>query len=137
MFGLIISLVVAGIAGWLAGNIMKAQPIVIGNSPIIGNVVLGIIGGFVGNADRRRLTQLRTLDPAALARESPPAFAGAGSLPQGERVLRARWHGKAPGCAGFRAGSGKVHFLPPAATAGRVLPGVPFALVSHGNTGKR
>lgn len=49
MFGLIISLVVAGVAGWLAGNIMKAQPIVIGNSPIIGNVVLGIIGGFVGS----------------------------------------------------------------------------------------
>ena len=28
MFKLIISLVVAGVAGWLAGNIMKAQPIV-------------------------------------------------------------------------------------------------------------
>ena len=49
MFGLIISLVVAGIAGWIAGNIMKAQPIVIGNSPIIGNVILGVIGGFVGS----------------------------------------------------------------------------------------
>jgi uncharacterized membrane protein YeaQ/YmgE (transglycosylase-associated protein family) len=49
MFGLIISLVVAGVAGWLAGNIMKAQPIVIGNNPIIGNVVLGLIGGFVGS----------------------------------------------------------------------------------------
>lgn len=49
MFGLIISLVVAGVAGWIAGNIMKAQPIVIGNSPVIGNVVLGLIGGFVGS----------------------------------------------------------------------------------------
>jgi exodeoxyribonuclease-1 len=27
-----------------------------------------LYGGFVGNADRRRLTQLRALDPAALAR---------------------------------------------------------------------
>jgi uncharacterized membrane protein YeaQ/YmgE (transglycosylase-associated protein family) len=50
MFSLIISLVVAGVAGWLAGNIMKAQPIQIGGSPIIGNVILGLIGGFVGRS---------------------------------------------------------------------------------------
>jgi uncharacterized membrane protein YeaQ/YmgE (transglycosylase-associated protein family) len=50
MLSLIISLVVAGVAGWLAGNIMKAQPIQIGGSPIIGNVILGLIGGFVGRA---------------------------------------------------------------------------------------
>ena len=50
MLSLIISLVVAGIAGWLAGNIMKAQPIQIGGNPIIGNVVLGVIGGIVGRA---------------------------------------------------------------------------------------
>lgn len=50
MFGFIISLVVAGIAGWIAGNIMKSQPFQIGGSPIIGNVLLGIVGGFVGRA---------------------------------------------------------------------------------------
>jgi uncharacterized membrane protein YeaQ/YmgE (transglycosylase-associated protein family) len=50
MLNLIISLIVAGIAGWLAGNIMKAQPLQIGGSPIIGNVLLGLIGGFVGSA---------------------------------------------------------------------------------------
>jgi uncharacterized membrane protein YeaQ/YmgE (transglycosylase-associated protein family) len=50
MFNLIISLVVAGVAGWLAGNIMNKQPIQIGGSPIIGNVLLGLIGGFVGRA---------------------------------------------------------------------------------------
>lgn len=48
--GIIISLIIAGIAGWIAGNIMKAQPIVIGGSPILGNVLLGLIGGVVGNA---------------------------------------------------------------------------------------
>jgi uncharacterized membrane protein YeaQ/YmgE (transglycosylase-associated protein family) len=50
MFNLIISLVVAGVAGFLAGNIMKMQPIQIGGNPIIGNVLLGLIGGFVGSA---------------------------------------------------------------------------------------
>jgi uncharacterized membrane protein YeaQ/YmgE (transglycosylase-associated protein family) len=50
MWSLIVSLVVAGIAGWIAGSIMKAQPFAIGGSPIIGNVILGIVGGFVGRA---------------------------------------------------------------------------------------
>ncbi len=50
MLGLIISLIVAGVAGWIAGNIMKAQPLAVGGSPIIGNVLLGIVGGFVGSA---------------------------------------------------------------------------------------
>ena len=50
MFSLIISLVVAGVAGWLAGNIMKAQPIQVGGSPVFGNVILGLVGGFVGSA---------------------------------------------------------------------------------------
>ena len=50
MLNLIISLVVAGVAGWLAGNIMKAQPLQIGGNPILGNVLLGLIGGFVGSA---------------------------------------------------------------------------------------
>lgn len=50
MFSLIVSLIIAGIAGWLAGNIMKIQPLVIAGSPILGNVILGLIGGFVGRA---------------------------------------------------------------------------------------
>jgi uncharacterized membrane protein YeaQ/YmgE (transglycosylase-associated protein family) len=50
MWSLIVSLVVAGIAGWIAGNIMKAQPFAIGGSPIVGNVILGIVGGIVGRA---------------------------------------------------------------------------------------
>lgn len=40
---LIISLLVGGIAGWLAGKIMNNQ------GGIIRNIILGIIGGFVGN----------------------------------------------------------------------------------------
>ena len=50
MLSLIMSLIVAGVAGWLAGNIMKAQPLAIGGNPIIGNVLLGIVGGFVGRS---------------------------------------------------------------------------------------
>ena len=50
MLNLIISLVVAGVAGWLAGNVMKTQPIQVGGSPVIGNVILGLVGGFVGSA---------------------------------------------------------------------------------------
>ena len=50
MLNLIISLVVAGVAGWLAGKIMKTQPIQVGGNPIIGNVILGIVGGFVGRS---------------------------------------------------------------------------------------
>ncbi|MFO1072120.1 MAG: GlsB/YeaQ/YmgE family stress response membrane protein [Geminicoccaceae bacterium] len=50
MLSLIVGLVIAGIAGWLAGNIMKAQPFLIAGSPMIGNVILGILGGVVGQA---------------------------------------------------------------------------------------
>jgi uncharacterized membrane protein YeaQ/YmgE (transglycosylase-associated protein family) len=50
MWSLIVSLVVAGIAGWIAGNIMKAQPFAIGGSAIVGNVILGVVGGVVGRA---------------------------------------------------------------------------------------
>ena len=50
MLNLIISLVVAGVAGWLAGNIMKMQPLQIGGNPILGNVLLGLVGVFVGSA---------------------------------------------------------------------------------------
>ena len=48
MLSLILSLIVAGIAGWAAGNIMKS-----GGFGVIGNVLLGIVGGFVGRAMRR------------------------------------------------------------------------------------
>lgn len=40
---LIISLLAAGIAGWLAGKIMDC------NGNILRNVILGCIGGFVGS----------------------------------------------------------------------------------------
>jgi len=50
MLSLILSLIIAGVAGWVAGNVMKKQPIVIAGSPILGNVVLGLVGGFIGRA---------------------------------------------------------------------------------------
>jgi uncharacterized membrane protein YeaQ/YmgE (transglycosylase-associated protein family) len=50
MLNLIVSLIVAGVAGWLAGNIMKVQPLAVAGSPILGNVLLGLVGGFVGSA---------------------------------------------------------------------------------------
>ncbi|MEZ5775691.1 MAG: GlsB/YeaQ/YmgE family stress response membrane protein [Hyphomicrobiaceae bacterium] len=41
--GLIILLVIGAIAGWLAGLIMKG-----GGFGLIGNIIVGVIGAFVG-----------------------------------------------------------------------------------------
>ena len=49
MLGLIISLVVAGVAGWIAGNIMKAQPMSSATARSSAMCILGVIGGFVGS----------------------------------------------------------------------------------------
>ena len=43
MNGLVIALIVGGIAGWLAGRIMKS-----GSQGLILNIVIGIIGGVLG-----------------------------------------------------------------------------------------
>jgi uncharacterized membrane protein YeaQ/YmgE (transglycosylase-associated protein family) len=43
MQGLLIALLIGAIAGWLAGQIMKG-----GGYGLIGNIIIGIIGGFVG-----------------------------------------------------------------------------------------
>lgn len=43
MLSFILSLIIAGIAGWIAGNIMRD-----GGFGVIGNVLLGVVGGFVG-----------------------------------------------------------------------------------------
>ena len=43
MLSFIFSLIIAGLAGWIAGNIMRD-----GGFGVIGNVLLGIVGGFVG-----------------------------------------------------------------------------------------
>lgn len=42
MFNLIMTIVIGGICGWLAGKIMNL------NGSILFNIVLGILGGFVG-----------------------------------------------------------------------------------------
>ena len=44
MEGLLVALVVGAIAGWLAGQIMKGS-----GYGLIGDIIIGIIGGFVGN----------------------------------------------------------------------------------------
>ena len=41
--GFIVSIIVGGIAGWLAGKIMHTR------FSLIGNIAVGVIGGFVGN----------------------------------------------------------------------------------------
>ncbi|MBX7215027.1 MAG: GlsB/YeaQ/YmgE family stress response membrane protein [Thermoflexales bacterium] len=41
--GLIVTLIVGGIAGWLTGLLMKG-----GGYGLIGNIILGVIGGIVG-----------------------------------------------------------------------------------------
>lgn len=42
---LIITLVIAGIVGWIASMIMKTD----NQMGIVGNVVAGLVGGFLGN----------------------------------------------------------------------------------------
>jgi uncharacterized membrane protein YeaQ/YmgE (transglycosylase-associated protein family) len=44
MEGLLVALVVGAIAGWLAGQIMKGS-----GFGLIGDIVVGIIGGFIGS----------------------------------------------------------------------------------------
>ena len=41
--GLIFAILIGGVAGWLAGKIMKS-----GTGGILWNIILGILGGFVG-----------------------------------------------------------------------------------------
>lgn len=41
--GLILSILIGGAAGWLAGRIMKSK-----TGGMLWNIILGIIGGFVG-----------------------------------------------------------------------------------------
>ena len=41
--GLVIFLVIGGVAGWLAGTIMKG-----GGFGLLGNILIGIVGGIVG-----------------------------------------------------------------------------------------
>ncbi len=42
--GLLYALLIGGVAGWLAGKIMKG-----GGYGVLVNIILGIIGGIVGN----------------------------------------------------------------------------------------
>ncbi len=42
--GILISVLVGAVAGWLAGQIMKGQ-----GYGLLVNILLGILGGFVGN----------------------------------------------------------------------------------------
>ena len=44
MEGLLVALVVGAIAGWLAGQIMKGS-----GYGLIGDIIIGVIGGFVGS----------------------------------------------------------------------------------------
>jgi len=43
MEGLILSLIVGAVAGWLAGNLMRG-----GGFGLVGNIVVGIVGGLIG-----------------------------------------------------------------------------------------
>lgn len=41
--GIIVSIIIGGIAGWLASKIMNS------NFSLLGNIGLGVVGGFVGS----------------------------------------------------------------------------------------
>ena len=42
--GILVSVLIGAAAGWLAGNIMKSN-----SGGLLMNILLGIVGGFVGN----------------------------------------------------------------------------------------
>ena len=42
---LIVTLIIGGIAGWLAGRIMRG-----GGFGVLMNIVIGVVGSFIGNA---------------------------------------------------------------------------------------
>ena len=44
MEGLLVAIVIGAIAGWLAGQIMKGS-----GYGLIGDIIVGIIGGFIGS----------------------------------------------------------------------------------------
>ncbi len=44
MEGIIISLIIGAIAGWLAGQIMRGS-----GFGLIGDIIVGLIGGFIGS----------------------------------------------------------------------------------------
>jgi uncharacterized membrane protein YeaQ/YmgE (transglycosylase-associated protein family) len=43
MQGLILSLIVGAVAGWLAGTMMRG-----GGFGVVGNIIVGIVGGLIG-----------------------------------------------------------------------------------------
>jgi uncharacterized membrane protein YeaQ/YmgE (transglycosylase-associated protein family) len=45
MFAILWTLVIGGVAGWLAGNVMRG-----GGFGLLGNVAIGVVGSFVGGA---------------------------------------------------------------------------------------
>jgi uncharacterized membrane protein YeaQ/YmgE (transglycosylase-associated protein family) len=45
MISLIVTLIIGGLAGWLAGKIMRG-----GGFGVLMNIVIGVVGSFVGNA---------------------------------------------------------------------------------------
>jgi uncharacterized membrane protein YeaQ/YmgE (transglycosylase-associated protein family) len=45
MMSLIVTLIIGGLAGWLAGRIMRG-----GGFGVLMNIVIGVVGSFVGNA---------------------------------------------------------------------------------------
>ena len=42
--GILVSVIIGAVAGWLAGKIMKSK-----SAGTLMNIILGIVGGFVGN----------------------------------------------------------------------------------------
>lgn len=47
MFHLIGSLIMGALVGWIAGKLMNAE------GTVLRNMVVGVIGSFVGSADRK------------------------------------------------------------------------------------
>ena len=79
--GWIMTVILGGLAGWIAEKLMKSD------MGIIGNIILGIVGAVVLNAILRGLS---ILPPASLIGQLIVAIVGACLLIFGWRVIRGR-----------------------------------------------
>ena len=80
MLHLIVYLIVGGVAGWLAGLVVRGR-----GFGIIGDIVLGVIGGFIGGWLFSRVLHLHL---GGLLGEFAAAVVGAGILVLILRLVR-------------------------------------------------
>ena len=82
--GWIMTIILGGLAGWIAEKIMKSD------MGIIGNIILGIVGAVVLNAILARALDMRPAGGEGLIAQLIIAIVGACILIFGWRLIRGR-----------------------------------------------